>query len=126
QLNVDITHATINSIGRFMDRPARMKATIVYGAPCNRVLPRVREVRPDPLLTRVGALAIQLIHYVQDVIADLKHLLGRRARQNLPGTLGRTECVNGDRTWSGRIDWLGEVGAAVAAMMTARSDRFIV
>jgi hypothetical protein len=35
------------------------------------VLTRVREVRPDPLLTRVGALAIQLIHYVQDVIADL-------------------------------------------------------
>ena len=71
QLNVDIAHVTINSIGRFMDRPARMKPTIGYGASCNRVLPRVREVRPDPLLTRVGALAIQLIHYVQDVIADL-------------------------------------------------------
>ena len=42
---------------------------------------------PDPLLTRVGALAIQLIHYIQDVIADLKHLLGRRARQNLPARL---------------------------------------
>ena len=91
-----------------MDRLARMKATNGYGASCNRVLPRVREVRPDPLLTRVGALAIQLIHYVQDVIADLKHLLGRRARQNLPGTVVRTKCVNGDRTWSGRIDWLGE------------------
>jgi hypothetical protein len=50
-----------------MDRLARMKATIGYGASCNRVLPRVREVRPDPLLTRVSALAIQLIHYVQDV-----------------------------------------------------------
>jgi hypothetical protein len=48
QLNVDITHATINSIGRFIDRLARMKATIGYGASYNRVLPRVREVRPDP------------------------------------------------------------------------------
>jgi hypothetical protein len=48
-----------------------MKTTIGYGASYNRVLTRVREVRPDPLLTRVGALAIQLIHYVQDVIADL-------------------------------------------------------
>jgi hypothetical protein len=54
-----------------MDRLARMKATNGYGASCNRVLPRVREVRPDPLLTRVDALAIQLIYYVQDVIADL-------------------------------------------------------
>ena len=71
QLNVDIAHVTINSIGRFMDRLARMKATIGYGASYNRVLTRVRKVRPDPLLTRVGALAIQLIHYVQDVIADL-------------------------------------------------------
>ena len=46
QLNVE--HVTINSIGRFMDCLARMKPTIGYGASCNRVLPRVREVRPDP------------------------------------------------------------------------------
>jgi hypothetical protein len=71
QLNVDITHATINSIGRFIDRLVRMEATIGHGASYNRVLPRVREVRPDPLLTRIDALAIQLIHYVQDIIADL-------------------------------------------------------
>jgi hypothetical protein len=67
RLKVDIAHVAINSIGRFMDRPVRMKATIGYGASCNLVLSRVREVRPDPLLARVGTLAIQL-HYVQDVI----------------------------------------------------------
>ena len=36
---MDIAHATINGLGRFMDRLARMKATIGYGASCNRVFP---------------------------------------------------------------------------------------
>ena len=103
QLNVDIAQVTINSNSRFMDRPARVTALLAIAC-----LPASEKFDQIPRSPHVDALAIQLIHYAQDVIADLKHLLGRRACQNLPGTLGRTECVNGDRTWSGRIDWLGE------------------
>jgi len=115
QFNVDLAHAAINSIGRFENRPARMKATIGYRAPCNRVLPCVREIRPDSLVACVGALAIQLIHYGQDVIADLQLPLGGHAGQNLPRALSRTERVDSNRSRGARIDWLAEGGSMIVS-----------
>jgi hypothetical protein len=111
QLNVNFTHAAINSIGRLENRPARMKATIGYSASCNRVLPCFGEICPDSLIACVHALAIQLIHYGQNVIANLQFALRGHTGKNLSRALRRTEGVDSDRTRGARIDWLTEGGS---------------
>ena len=85
--------------------------TIGYRASCNRVLRRVREIRPDSPIALVHALAIQLIHYGQNVIADLQLALRGHTGKNLSRALSRTERVDSNRTRGARIDWLTEGGS---------------